>query len=64
MVTQTKPAPRYIRPKHFIEETGMPERTVYALLEAGEIHGFQIGRSWYLPASELDDFFARARKAA
>lgn len=64
MVTQAKPEPRYIRPKHFIEQTGMPERTVYALLEAGELRGFQVGRSWYLPASELTDFFERVQKAA
>lgn len=64
MVTHIKPEPRFIRPKDFIEQTGLAERHVYLLLEAGELRSVRVGRSYYIPREELEDFFSRAAKAA
>lgn len=51
--------PRWIRPTAFAKMTGLARRTVYEHLYSGKLRGVQIGETWYIEASEINDFFER-----
>lgn len=58
-------APRWIRPLDFARQTGIHWRTVYRWVDTGEIHGaVKIGRTVYIPRSEVTELFERGRIAA
>lgn len=52
-------SPRYLRPTEWMRATGMTVGPTYRALYAGKLKGVQIGRSWFIPVSELDEFFTR-----
>lgn len=52
-------APQYIRPSEWMQATGMSVGATYRALYANKIRGIQIGKSWFIPVSELEEFFTR-----
>lgn len=57
-------SPRWIRPVKWQQLTGMSERSTYRALELGQIKAVQHGKQWFIPVSEIDEFFERAAKVA
>ena len=51
--------PRWIRPKQWRSLTGMSMGETFIRLRAGDLRGVKVGKSWFIPARELDDFFGR-----
>jgi hypothetical protein len=51
--------PQYIRPSEWMKATGMSVGATYRALYANKIKGVQVGRSWFIPVSELTEFFER-----
>lgn len=65
MDKQAAQLPRYIRPREWMEITGMSHGLTYRALWSGDLRAVQIGRAWMIPSTEIDAFFARhAAKAA
>lgn len=56
--------PRWIRVPMWHKLTGMSRTETYRMIRAGELRAVRSGRSLYIDARELEDFFARAAKAA
>lgn len=57
-------APVMIRPRDWMARTGMTTGETYRHLYAGRLRGVQVGRAWYIRASELIEFFEREAEAA
>ena len=56
---------QWIKPTEWRRLTGMPHTTMYELIREGEIHTVKVGERFYIPITELNDFFARhAERAA
>jgi hypothetical protein len=55
--------PRRIRPAEWMKATGMSTGATYRALYSGELRAVQVGRAWFIEASELEDFFERQRAA-
>jgi excisionase family DNA binding protein len=43
---------------------GISERTVYRLMEDGELHPFKMGKSWKFEQSDIEEYLDRLRKTA
>ena len=50
--------------KQIAQALGVSERTVYRLMEDGELHPFKMGKSWKFEQSDLDNYLDRLRKTA
>ncbi len=62
---ETETQRRWIKPREWREVTGMSHGATYALIREGEIRAVQVGERYYIPISELNDFFERhAERAA
>jgi excisionase family DNA binding protein len=48
-----------IRPSEFARRVGVSKAQVYRGLYAGRLKGALIGSAWFIPVSELDEFFER-----
>lgn len=55
---------RWIRPAHWQKLTGMSRQAIYRSLRSGQLRGALVGRTWFIQASELTDFFERERVSA
>ncbi len=42
----------------------MSERTVYRLMDDGELHPFKMGKSWKFEQSDIDSYIERLRQTA
>jgi hypothetical protein len=51
--------PKYLRPSEWMKATGMSVGATYRALYANRIRGIRVGKSWFIPVSELEDFFDR-----
>ncbi len=43
---------------------GISERTVYRLMDDGELHPFKMGKSWKFEQADIDAYLDRLRKTA
>ncbi len=43
---------------------GVSERTIYRLMEQGELHPFKMGKSWRFDESDIDGYINRLREAS
>ncbi len=50
--------------KQVAQMLGVSERTVYRLMEEGELHPFKMGKSWKFEQSDLEAYLDRLRKTA
>lgn len=63
--TQTPELPRhYLRPRQWEAMTGMTIWAAYKALKAGTLRGVKIGSTWFIEASEIEDYFTRHKNAA
>jgi len=51
---------RYLTPEEAAEVLGVGVATIYKRLRSGDLAGFQLGRQWRIPPSELQKFIDRA----
>lgn len=56
---ETEAAPRWIRPKRWQQLTGASHGETYRAIWSGDLRAVQIGRAWYIDASEVDAYFER-----
>lgn len=49
-----EPERRYFRPKDAARISGLSRSTIFAALWSGELQAFRRGRSWLIPAENLD----------
>lgn len=50
--------------KQVQEMLGVSERTIFKLIEKGELTGFKVGRAWRFEESDFDDYIAKQRQKA
>jgi excisionase family DNA binding protein len=50
---------KYLRPLEFAESVGASKAQVYQWIYAGKLRAVQQGRAWFIPVSELEEFFER-----
>ena len=43
---------------------GISERTVYRLMDDGELHPYKMGKSWKFDQADIDAYLDRLRKTA
>jgi len=55
-------AEKLLNIKQLQELLGVSERTVFNLMERGEINGFKVGRQWRFEQSTIDAYIARQRE--
>ncbi len=48
--------------KQVTQQLGISERTVYRLMEEGELHPFKMGKSWRFEQSDIDAYIERLRR--
>ncbi len=48
-----------LRPMEFAESVGASKSQVYAWIYSGRLKATQHGRAWFIPVSELTEFFER-----
>jgi excisionase family DNA binding protein len=48
--------------KQVTAQLGLSERTVYRLMEEGELHPFKMGKAWKFDQSDLDAYVERLRQ--
>jgi excisionase family DNA binding protein len=46
------------------QKLGISERTVYRLMDDGELHPFKMGKSWKFEMSDIEAYIDRLRKTA
>ncbi len=51
--------PRWLRPKDWMQLTGMSRTQTHRSLHDGSLRAVHIGRTWYIHADELTAFFER-----
>lgn len=56
---ERKAEPVRIRPSEFARRVGVSKAQVYRWLYAGKLKGSLIGSAWFIPVSELEEFFER-----
>lgn len=49
----------HIRPLEFAESVGASKAQVYQWIYSGRLKATQMGRAWFVPVSELTEFFER-----
>lgn len=61
MAIQAKEAPERIRirPGEFARQVDVSTQQVYRWIYAGKLKAALIGKAWFIPVSELTDFFER-----
>lgn len=61
MAVQTKDAPERIRirPGEFARQVDVSTQQVYRWIYAGKLKASLIGKAWFIPVSELTEFFER-----
>lgn len=66
MVTQIKAGADQvrIRPGEFARRVDVSKQQVYRWIYAGKLKATLIGRAWFIPTSELTEFFDRENEAA
>lgn len=50
--------------KQVQEKLGVSERTVFRLIDKGELTGFKVGRAWRFEESDIDSYIERQRQKA
>jgi excisionase family DNA binding protein len=50
--------------KQVQEKLGVSERTIFRLIEKGELTGFKVGRAWRFEESDIDEYIIRQRQKA
>lgn len=65
MVTKVKPSAEQvrIRPGEFARRVDVSKQQVYRWIYAGKLKATLIGRAWFIPVSELTEFFEREADA-
>jgi len=53
---------RAITPQDAAERLSLNVRTIYRLLESGQIRGFRVGRVWRIPVDALREYMDEARR--
>lgn len=53
-----------IRPSEFARRVDVSKAQVYRWIYAGKLRATLIGRAWFIPVSELEEFFEREAEAA
>jgi excisionase family DNA binding protein len=48
-----------LRPMEFAESVGASKSQVYAWIYSGRLKAVQQGRAWFIPITELTEFFER-----
>ncbi len=48
--------------KQVTQQLGISERTVYRLMEEGELNPFKMGKSWRFDQSDIDAYIGRLRE--
>ena len=48
-----------LRPMEFAESVGASKAQVYQWIYTGRLRATQQGRAWFIPISELEEFFKR-----
>lgn len=48
--------------KQVTRQLGISERTVYRLMEEGELNPFKMGKSWRFEQSDIDAYIERLRQ--
>ena len=46
------------------QRLGVSERTVYRLMEQGELHPFKMGKYWRFDAPDVEAYVTRSREAS
>lgn len=46
------------------ERLKVSERTVFNLMQRGELHGFKVGKLWRFEESDIDGYIERQQKKA
>jgi excisionase family DNA binding protein len=46
------------------ERLQVSERTVFNLMQRGELHGFKVGKLWRFEESDIEEYITRQRKKA
>lgn len=46
------------------QQLGVSERTVYRLMESGELHPFKMGKFWKFDQSDIDEYISRQRQTS
>ena len=66
MAVQVKEAPEQvrIRPGEFARRVDVSKQQVYRWIYSGRLKATLIGRAWFIPTSELTEFFDREEDAA
>lgn len=52
----------YLTPEEAAEVLGVGVGTIYKRLQSGDLAGFQLGRTWRIPPTELQKMIDRAGK--
>jgi excisionase family DNA binding protein len=50
--------------KQVQEKLGVSERTIFRLIEKGDLTGFKVGRAWRFEESDIDLYIDRQRQKA
>jgi excisionase family DNA binding protein len=53
-----------IRPGEFSRRVDVSDQQVYRWIYAGKLKATLVGRAWFIPVSELEDFFEREAEVA
>ncbi len=56
--------PAWIRVVDWVKQTGMSRSETYRLMYGGQIRAVKIGKSWFIRADEITEFFERCNEAA
>lgn len=54
--------PHLLNMKQVSQQLGVGERTVYRLMEKGELHPFKMGKSWKFDQPDVDAYVDRLRE--
>lgn len=55
---------RFLNMKQVEELLGISERTIYRIMQKGDLKGFKTGRAWRFEESDIEDYIKRQREKA
>lgn len=55
---------RFLTMKQVEELLGVSERTIYRIMQKGDLKGFKTGHAWRFEESDIEDYVKRQRKKA